>query len=87
MTKAGESVIQREPSPHSSSELPTWLKIVATNKLKLYLDAMQWFEWYADTHAEKSPMSLTAYLPRGRKNFYSLLYERDRRSRGCGLCE
>ena len=82
LTKARASVIQRKQSPHSSSELFSWLNIISTNKPKLYLDARQWLEGYADTHAEKSPISLTAYLPRGRKNFYYLLYERDRRNRG-----
>ena len=83
LTTAKQSVIQRKQSSHALSELSTWLKIVATNKPKLYLDARQWLEWYADTHAERSPISLTAYLPRGRKKFYYLIYERDRRSRGC----
>ena len=56
--------------------------IVATNTPKLYLDSRQWLEWYADTHAEKSPISLKWYLPGGRKCDYHLIYERDRRS--CG---
>ena len=60
-------------------ELCLWLDIVATNKPKLYLDCRLWLEHYADTHAEQSPISLISYLPRGRKQFYHLIYERDRR--------
>ena len=62
-------------------ELSQWLDIVATKKPKLYLDSRSRLEWYADTHAERSPISLMCYLPGGRKQFYHLLYERDRRSR------
>ena len=80
--KARESVICEKKSSCARSELSQWLDIVATNKPKLYLDSRQWLEWYADTHAEKSPISLTCYLPAGRKCFYHLIYERDRRSSG-----
>lgn len=41
-----------------------------TNKVKAYLGARQWLEWYASTHAEWSPMKLAAYLPGARKVFY-----------------
>ena len=37
---------------------------------------------YADTHADQSPISLTRYLQAGRKCFYHLIYERDRRDSG-----
>ena len=53
--------------------------IVRGSKPKLLLDARQWLEVYADTHAEQSPISLTSYLPGGRKQFYWLIYERDRK--------
>ena len=55
---------------------------MATNKPKLYLDSRQWLEQYADSHAEKSPISLTSYLPGGRKRFYHMIYESDRRGHG-----
>ena len=38
-----------------------------TNKAATYLMARQWLEWYADTHAEISPMHGEAYLLAGRK--------------------
>ena len=81
LTAARNSVMQFKQSSSARAELSQWLDIVNTNKPKLYLDARSWLEWYADTHAEKSPISLTCYLPRGRKQFYHLLYERDRRGR------
>jgi len=82
LTIARDSVMRHKQSSCARSELSQWLDIVATNKPKLYLDSRQWLEWYADTHAEKSPISLMCYLPGGRKLFYHLIYERDRRSRG-----
>ena len=41
-----------------------------TSKSAAYLGARQWLEWYADSHAELSPMDGQAYLPAGRKAFY-----------------
>ena len=37
----------------------------------------QWLEWYADTHAEQSPMDAKAYLLAGRKAFYFAHYRKD----------
>ena len=34
-----------------------------------YLGARAWLEWYAETHAEMSPMNFQAYLPAGRTCF------------------
>ena len=82
LTRAKESVMQMRRTSSARSELSHWLDIVATNKPKLYLDARQWLEYYADTHAEQSPISLTSYLPGGRKQFYHLIYERDRQRTG-----
>ena len=42
-----------------------------------YLGARQWLEWYAETHAEWSPMESKAYLPAGRKVFYYYQYRKD----------
>ena len=56
------------------SELSYFLKIVNTNKSKLYLDARQWLEHYASTHGDHSPMDGTMTLPSGRKYFYYRLY-------------
>jgi hypothetical protein len=36
--------------------------------------------YYADTHAEKSPISLESYLPAGRKAFYHAAYVHDRKT-------
>ena len=71
-------MMQGKVSSCARSELSQWLLIVASNKPKLYLDCRQWLEVYADTHAEQSPISLMSYLPGGRKQFYHLIYERDR---------
>ena len=79
LTVARDSVKLMKRSSLARKELSLWADIVATNKPKLYLDSRQWLEHYADTHAEKSPISLTSYLPGGRKQFYHLIYERDRR--------
>ena len=48
-----------------------------TNKAAAYLGARQWLEWYAETHAELSPMDARAYLPAGRKAFYYAHYRKD----------
>ncbi len=45
------------------------------NKAAAYLGAR--LEWYADTHAEQSPMDGNAYLPAGRKVFYYARYRKD----------
>ena len=48
-----------------------------THGRSAYLGARAWLEWYAETHAEMSPMSLQAYLPAGRKCFYYAHYRSD----------
>ena len=48
-----------------------------TNKPAAYLGARQWLEWYAESHAECSPMDGRAYLPAGRKAFYYAHYRKD----------
>ena len=50
--------------------------MASTNKSAANLGARQWLEWYADSHAERSPMDGKAYLPAGRKAFY---YAHDRK--------
>ena len=82
LTQAKADVMMGKLSSCSRAELSEWMMIVATNKPKLYLDCRQWLETYADTHAEQSPISLTSYLPSGRKQFYHLIYERDRLRQG-----
>ena len=48
------------------------------SKAHRYLDARSWIESYAETHGEKSPMSLQVFLPAGRKFFYHSQYEFER---------
>ena len=48
-----------------------------THGRSAYLGARAWLEWYAETHAEMSPMSFQAYLPAGRKCFYYAHYRSD----------
>ena len=48
------------------------------SKAQRYLDSRNWTEAYAETHGEKSPMSLRVYLPAGRKFFYHSQYEFER---------
>ncbi len=43
--------------------------MLGNNKAAAYLGARQWLEWYADTHAEQSPMDGNAYLPAGREGY------------------
>ena len=40
------------------------------NAAAAYFGARQWLEWYADSHAEMSPLGGTTYLSVGRKPFY-----------------
>ena len=79
--------MQDKVSSCARSELSQWLLIVASNKPKLYLDCRQWLEVYADIRGEReqSPISLMSYLPGGRKQFYHLIYERDRCMQGRSL--
>ena len=64
----------------SRAELGNKLLIQNTSRPKLYLDARNWLMHYADTHAEKSPISLESYLPAGRKAFYHAAYVHDRKT-------
>ena len=57
LSKARDPVMKGMVTSCARAELSQWLMIVATNKPKLYLDCRQWLEYYADTHAEQSPIS------------------------------
>ena len=46
------------------------------SKAAAYLGVRQWLEWYAETHAESSPMDGKSYLPAGRKLFYYAHYRK-----------
>ena len=74
---------KRAASGHKSCssrpDLGNAILIQNTNQPKKYLDARNWLVHYADTHAEKSPISLESYLPAGRKSFYHAAYEHDRK--------
>ena len=52
-----------------------------TSQPKKYLDSRNWLVYYADTHADKSPISLECYLPAGRKAFYHAAYVHDRKTK------
>ena len=82
LTAAKNAVLMHKVSSCAHNELSRWMLIVSNSKPPMYLDCRQWLEWYADTHADKSPLTLTSYLPGGRKSFYHLIYEQDRRSAG-----
>ena len=77
---------KRAASGHKSCssrpDLGNAILIQNTNQPKKYLDARNWLVHYADTHAEKSPISLESYLPAGRKSFYHAAYEHDRKKAG-----
>lgn len=62
-----------------SSRSISWLEVKNQSKAARYLDCRAWIEAYAETHGEKSPMSLRVYLPAGRKFFYHSQYEYERR--------
>ena len=67
-------------SAFSRTELELCRLIVNTNKPKLYIDARQWLEHYADTHGDQSSMSLITYLPAARKKFYYAQYRVNRQN-------
>lgn len=56
----------------------SWMTMRNQSKAHRYLDARSWIESYAETHGEKSPMSLQVFLPAGRKFFYHSQYEFER---------
>ena len=55
-----------------------WMEMRNQSKASRYLDVRAWLETYAETHGEKSPMSLRVYLPAGRKFFYHAQYQYER---------
>ena len=73
-----KAALEGRRSAYGANELMTYLSAPANSKPALYLDARQWLEHYADTHAELSPMTLEAYLPCGRKEMYYRQYHADR---------
>ena len=56
----------------------SWMSIRNTSKAARYIDCRNWIETYAETHGERSPMSLQIFLPAGRKFFYHSQYEFER---------
>lgn len=78
-------MIQNEK--RASKYLVTWifealLPGMSFDQLHIYWiftkDARAWLEVYAETFGEQNPMSLTVYLPPGRKAFYHATYIYDR---------
>lgn len=63
------------------SDALAWTAIRNQAKAHRYLDSRQWIETYAETHGERSPMSLQIYLPAGRKFFYHSQYDFERNLR------
>jgi hypothetical protein len=80
LTQARKRAEKGEKSCSSRRELGNMMLIQNTNQPKKYLDAVNWLVHYADTHAERSPISLQCYLPAGRKQFYHAAYEHDRKT-------
>jgi len=50
-----------------------------------YIDAREWLEVYAETHAEQSPMTGIFHLPSARRSLYYELYVHDRTQSGGSL--
>ena len=82
LTRARAEARDGHASSLSNAELGRSQMIKNANKQNLYLDARQWLEHYAATHAEQSPISLQLELPAGRKFFYYMAYAEDRSSQG-----
>ena len=82
LTEARRRAESGHKSCSSKQELCNAILIQNTNKPKNYIDARNWLVHYADTHAEKSPISLECYLPAGRKRFYHAFYEHERNTAG-----
>ena len=55
-----------------------WMTMRNAAKAKKYIDCRIWLETYAETHGEKSPMSMRIYLPTGRKYFFHMQYDWER---------
>lgn len=82
LTKARDRAASGHRSCLSRKELGNAMLIQNTSQPKLYIDARSWLVHYADTHAEKSPISLECYLPAGRKSFYWAAYVHERKKAG-----
>jgi hypothetical protein len=82
LDKARDGALAGHQSCLTSAELGKLQLVVNTSKPKLYLDARQWLEHYAATHAEESPMKPECFLPAGRKFLYWVAYEADRTAQG-----
>ena len=82
LTRARAGAKAGHLSSLSNAELGSSQMIKSASKANLYLDAHQWLEHYAATHAEQSPISLQLELPAGRKFSYYTAYAEDRSSRG-----
>ena len=82
LTRARAGAQAGHASSLSNAELGSSQMIKSASKQNLYLDARQWLEHYAATHAEQSPISLQLELPAGRKFFYYMAYAEDRSSQG-----
>ena len=80
LTKARSAALDGHASSLSRSELGYTQLVRNTNKQNVYLDARQWLERYADSHAEQSSISGRMELPSGRKGFYYCAYYEDRKS-------
>ena len=82
LTQARKKAADGHRSCLSRKELGNAMLIENTSQPKLYIDARNWLVHYADTHAEKSPISLECYLPAGRKSFYWMAYVHERKKAG-----
>ena len=82
LTQARTRAAKGHKSCSSRKDLQNAMLIQNTSQPKLYIDARSWLVHYADTHAEKSPISLECYLPAGRKSFYWAAYVHERKKAG-----
>ena len=80
LTRARAGAQAGRVSSLSNAELGSSQMIKSASRQNLYLDARQWLEHYAATHAEQSPISLQLELPAGRKFFYYMAYAEERKS-------
>lgn len=80
LQKARVAAQEHKQSSLSLSELPTFLQISANSKPRLYIDCRLWLEEYAETHGDWDPVDGNCALPAGRKLFYFLVYEHQRKT-------
>ena len=80
LTQARKAAVAGHQSSLSRSELPLHLAILPGSKPLVYLDARKWIETYARDHGEHDPRHLEYFLPAGRRHFYYLLYNHDRKT-------